>query len=751
MLSHRSNHGGRRTPLNRPIESLESRFLMSGYFVSPAGSDGNAGTADSPWLTLQRAANAVAPGDTVTVRAGTYAGFNLSTDGTASARITFTAEPGVLIDRALASNGSGINLEGADYVTVEGFRVIGMPVVGIRSIDNTGAWIRNNTLENNGSWGVFAAWSEAIVVEGNIAADSPGYGIYLTNSADNPVVRGNRVSGNRVSGIHLAGNLAGGNGDGVITGALVEGNTVSDNGRDGGASIAFDGAQNGVVRNNLVFNAHAWGLQFYGVTGATGARNNLAVNNTVIGAADGQWAVRISHASTGVVLLNNILLSDNPAAGTIDIDNDSLLGFNSDYNILGNNFRDDDSSYSLIRWQTIRNVDRHSDGATKAELFVDLVGQDYHLSLTSPAIDAGSGADAPATDLEGRSRPQGAGVDIGALERPAPTAATSAFSFTQPLYTTTESGGAFTITVLRTGDAGAEAAVRFRTSNGTSLEDLDYAEASGLLLFAPGETSKAITVSVVNDAVEEADESLTITLYAAAGAALGDTPAAMLAIVDDDAKVSVALEVDPWNARFKSLVVRGTRDPDSIILRLGKGVVVLEANGAGLGTFKLNQFSRVLVDAGAGDDRVEMPGLLTKAAQLSGGDGNDVLIGGKGKDVLLGGNGNDHLVGGFGNDMLFGGAGADLLDGGGANDLLVASAATFESDAGALLRLSLAKNSPKTYLKLARKGAVPSLVTGVTDDAAADALTGGIGNDWFVADAATDALTDRSTKESLNI
>jgi Ca2+-binding RTX toxin-like protein len=151
-----------------------------------------------------------------------------------------------------------------------------------------------------------------------------------------------------------------------------------------------------------------------------------------------------------------------------------------------------------------------------------------------------------------------------------------------------------------------------------------------------------------------------------------------------------------------------------------------------------------------------MPPTLPKAAQLSGGDGNDVLVSGKGKDVLLGGAGDDQLVGGFGADMLFGGGGADLLDGGPQNDLLVGGAASFEADAGALLRLSLAKNSQKAYLKRLQKGGtgpagVPPLdAAGVPDDAAADNLTGGLGTDWFAGGAA-DLLTDRAPNEALNV
>lgn len=42
------------------------------FYVSPAGSDGGAGTLQSPFATVQRAQEAAAPGDTVFIRGGTY-------------------------------------------------------------------------------------------------------------------------------------------------------------------------------------------------------------------------------------------------------------------------------------------------------------------------------------------------------------------------------------------------------------------------------------------------------------------------------------------------------------------------------------------------------------------------------------------------------------------------------------------------------------------------------------------------------
>ena len=45
---------------------------------------------------------------------------------------------------------------------------------------------------------------------------------------------------------------------------------------------------------------------------------------------------------------------------------------------------------------------------------------DYHLEADSPCIDAGTSDSAPATDLEGRERACGMGVDIGAYEHCVP-------------------------------------------------------------------------------------------------------------------------------------------------------------------------------------------------------------------------------------------------------------------------------------------------------------------------------------------
>jgi Right handed beta helix region len=65
------------------------------YYVSPAGSDDSFGSSDQPWRTIQRAANSLAPGDTVIVRAGTYRErVEINVNGSPGQPITFQGERG---------------------------------------------------------------------------------------------------------------------------------------------------------------------------------------------------------------------------------------------------------------------------------------------------------------------------------------------------------------------------------------------------------------------------------------------------------------------------------------------------------------------------------------------------------------------------------------------------------------------------------------------------------------------------------
>ena len=138
------------------LVALPAGAQAATYYVSPTGSNSAAGSSAAPWQTLQKAVDTVVAGDTVIVRAGNYAGFNMTRDGTAAARITLSGEPGATVNsRGPAPLSGAMNLEGASYVTIEGFNVThstyGATQANIRSVGNTGVIIRTNLIDNT-SW-----------------------------------------------------------------------------------------------------------------------------------------------------------------------------------------------------------------------------------------------------------------------------------------------------------------------------------------------------------------------------------------------------------------------------------------------------------------------------------------------------------------------------------------------------------------------------------------------------------------------
>ena len=393
------------------------------FVVDPSGNDSAAGTAAAPWKTLQHAADAVGPGDHVTVNAGNYVGFNLTASGTAAAPIVFEATPGVAITQRNAATPDGINLEGASYVTVENFTVNGMPRTGIRTVgnpDNPAKFVtlRHNIMGGNQMWGILTGFVDDLDIEENAATGSiVQHGIYVSNSGDRPIVRNNLVVGNHDSGIQINADINQG-GDGIITGAVVSGNIIFNNGTGGGSAINLDGVQNSRVENNLLYNNHFSGISLYQIDGAEPSMNNTIVNNTVDQAIDGQWAMNIQDGSTGNSLRNNIFVSSHPFRGAIDISSNSLSGFSSDYNAVISRFTTDggNSVKALAQWQAATGQDAHSLVSSAAALFVNAANGNYRLLPSAPAVNKGTSLDAPSIDLEQKPRPIGSAIDIGAYE-----------------------------------------------------------------------------------------------------------------------------------------------------------------------------------------------------------------------------------------------------------------------------------------------------------------------------------------------
>ena len=413
------------TPPTQALPPLLAVMLASAparatsWYVSETGSDAAAGTETAPWGTLQHAADRVAPGDIVTVAAGSYAGFDLRTSGTHTAPITFSAQPGATIDRDNSTTTDGINLEAASWIVVEGFEVVGVTRAGIRAVLCEHVTIRANRTDQNGRWGIFTGFCDDLLLEDNECSRSGDeHGIYLSNSGDRPTVRGNLLWGNAGCGLHMNGDLSMG-GDGLISQALIEQNIIWNNGDPtGGSGINCDGVQDSIIRNNLLFDNHASGISLYRTDGAEGSKRNLVINNTVINADDGRWALNIQSGSTDTTALNNLLYSHHSWRGAVDVSTDSLDGLVCDHNAVEDRFTLDggDSVLTLAEWQAATGQDAQSISGEPAAWLVNPQGEDHHLAEGSAAVDAGTDDQAPSTDLAGDPRPCGEGWDIGAYE-----------------------------------------------------------------------------------------------------------------------------------------------------------------------------------------------------------------------------------------------------------------------------------------------------------------------------------------------
>lgn len=394
------------------------------FYVSDTGADSNPGTAAAPFSTLQRAADVTRPGDTVHIRAGAYAGFNLNSPGGSEARpVTFAAEPGVTIHKAAnkgPNSDSGINVEhagGTAWVVISGFHIDGqdgtMERAGIRLTGCNHVQVRDCAIENSrGNWGIFVSLSSDLVIERNLCRNSGGqHGIYVSRGSKRITIRANELSGNNWDGLHLNGGT-----DGAIDRCLIEGNTVHDNRLSG---MDCDGVQNSVFCNNLVYGNEKHAMTLYNHDTPTGCLQNLVVNNTFVSGS--MFAIQMQPGSTANSLFNNIFFHSSPAVyGSIGVKGVPAQ-LVSDYNVVADCFSTElgVTRLTLAQWQAQTCLDAHSRIAGPADrLFAKWTANDYHLKRGSPAIGSGSRLVAshllPSKDFDGSIRSDGTGWDIGA-------------------------------------------------------------------------------------------------------------------------------------------------------------------------------------------------------------------------------------------------------------------------------------------------------------------------------------------------
>jgi Right handed beta helix region/Protein of unknown function (DUF1565) len=343
---------------SNPPTALAAESGSSRLYVATTGNDDNAGTAAAPLLTIRKAAARADPGTTVIVADGTYdAAFSTRTSGTADARITF-----------VSASKWGAKLVGADddqdavwrnygdYVDIQGFDISGTMTDG---------------LIQTGSYGR--------IVENRVHGFSEGC---ISTYKDDYSMVDNDIIGNLVFGC---------------------GTTSLNHG-------IYPGGPGGTISNNIAYGSGGFGIHCWHNCNRQVITNNLVFGNAeggiLVGQGDGPNDGSVE--ADDMLVANNIAI-DNGAQGIRESGATGPKNKFVNNNVVGNG----ENGIGLIAGSEIGTITDQPDFIN----FQPDGSGDYRLQPGSPDIDAGTPQGAPAVDIAGATRPQGAGIDIGIYER----------------------------------------------------------------------------------------------------------------------------------------------------------------------------------------------------------------------------------------------------------------------------------------------------------------------------------------------
>ena len=129
-----------------------------------------------------------------------------------------------------------------------------------------------------------------------------------------------------------------------------------------------------------------------------------------------------------------------------------------------------------------------------------------------------------------------------------------------------ENAGSLTFAVTIDAASSAEVRAAWATTGVTATAGADYTESSGTVVFAPGTTSRTVTVPLLDDELDEMNETLTVTLSGPEHAALADAEATGTILDDDDPAVEVSFGADAYTAAEggapATVTVRVNVDPE---------------------------------------------------------------------------------------------------------------------------------------------------------------------------------------------
>jgi parallel beta-helix repeat protein len=516
--------------------------------TSASCSDTGPGTSVQPFCTIAAGAKQAQPGDTVEVRAGTYAGtsVNPANSGTAASPITFVADPGVLI-----SGGSrAFALSSRSYIVVKGFTVTGTSSYGISVSGGSNVTLSGNTVSYAGlpvkgyaAMGIYLSNLAGGTVSGNVTHDNSAHGIYLTGSTTGVTVQSNTSYHNayqyqrNANGINdiapgnsIIGNVTYANEDSGINiypggnNALVADNVTYDNGDHGIDDLNVTG---GRIIGNTVFYNCTTGINVEGTSGNYLIENNVSENNAT-GAVINPTPISPPGAYT-----NNC----NRRTGNIGVWDSAPATTTANYNLVWQTGSGDEYRWAGTAYSTqaalYSATGQEAKGIFASPEFADPASWNLRLTEGSPAIDSadsGASGEQPA-DVLGNPRVDdpatpntGAGPraydDRGAYEfQPSgtitgPTAAltVSPSSGTAPLDVTADASGS---------TAGSSAITSYSFDFGDGTSTGPQAGATATHTFSAAGTY-TVTVTVTDSNNLTSTDTKTVTVSPAAARYVGE-------------------------------------------------------------------------------------------------------------------------------------------------------------------------------------------------------------------------------------
>ncbi|MBV9495282.1 MAG: right-handed parallel beta-helix repeat-containing protein, partial [Acidobacteria bacterium] len=359
----------------------------------------------------------------------------------------------------------------------------------------------------------------------NNTTNNRGGGLFLYNITANITISDTTISGNTAP-------TPAGNGGGIFfyrsaagTTVLVQRSTISGNtvARAGGGIFFYKGSgvlrvENSTIANNTS-GTTGGGIFDRGPFGGTAALQ--IEESTITGNSAATSGGNLSIGAVPTTINNTVIANGTAPTGPDAATGGSNVTMN--YSLLENT-----SGATFAGSGNITGVDpnlgplQDNGGPT----FTERPGPG------SPLLDAGDPAfvPPPATDQRGLARVYNGRIDIGSLEQ----GAQSTFSLAAAGTTVSEGGGSVTVTVNRSSGEGT-ASVNYSTSNGTAQAGSDYTATSGTLTWAAGDfTPKTITIPILEDTIDEPNETFALNLSSPSNATLTSPSTETITITDND-------------------------------------------------------------------------------------------------------------------------------------------------------------------------------------------------------------------------